>query len=243
MQFTLKNLTTPLTLAVRDCIKPRMLLLLSVPLCVAFVCVLVFWNWGIDILQSATSHYGIVHDNDNPIWTFLFDVLLVLLNSMLSLFSFIIIVVITQMILSLFYSPFLMGYLQKKYYKTVSLDAGLSFFESILMSLKLFGGFALTLLLCIPLYLIPIVNGIILFIVLFFFFKATLTLDVFGTLFSRDDSNRITKTYRLEIGILALVLYLLSLIPFINFFVAIFQILAFGHYAFLKKIHHISRVE
>lgn len=235
MQFELELIAQSYLKGARDCLKPRMLALMCVPFVVAVVVVWFSWSAFGGLLESIAQSYALVDENSSSIWTSTLGALITVLNSALNFLCFFVVVVLVQLVLSIFYAPYLMAYLHKHYYPNVRMDDGLSFWESSVALLKVLVIFFCLLLLCIPLYFIPVINGIVIFALLFFLFKSTMTLDVIGSLFSREGSLQLHKRYRIELFVLLLGLYTVSLIPIVNFFMAIFQILAFGHYAFVKK--------
>ncbi|MDE6978073.1 MAG: EI24 domain-containing protein [Helicobacter sp.] len=236
MQFELEIIAQSYLKGLRDCLKPRMLALMCVPFVVAAVVVWFSWSAFGGLLDSIAQSYALVDENSSSIWTSILGALITVLNSALNFLCFFVVVVLVQLVLSIFYAPYLMAYLHKHYYPNVHMDDGLGFWESFVALLKVLVIFFCLLLLCIPLYFIPIINGIVIFALLFFLFKSTMTLDVIGSLFSREGSLQLHKRYRIELFVLLLGLYAVSLIPIVNFFMVIFQILAFGHYAFMKKV-------
>ncbi|MDE7448231.1 MAG: EI24 domain-containing protein [Helicobacter sp.] len=235
MQFDLAVIAQSYLKGARDCLKPRMLALMCVPFVVALVVVWFSWSASGALLESMAQSYALVDANSSTIWTSTLGMLITILNSALNFICFFVVVVLVQLVLSIFYAPYLMAYLRKHHYPNVNMDEGLSLVESSVALLKVLVIFFCLLLLCIPLYFIPVVNGIVIFALMFFLFKSTMTLDVIGTLFSHEGSKQLHKRYRIELFVLSLGLYAVSLIPIVNFFMAIFQILAFGHYAFVKK--------
>lgn len=235
-QFSIGDITQSYLKGLHDCLKPRMLALMCVPIVVAAVFVWFFWGQSMGFLDSLAQSYALVDASSNAVWAFLLNALLTLVNSLIGFLCFVVAVVLVQLVLSIFYAPYLLAYLHKHYYPNVRLDEGLGILESILALLKILALFGCLFLLCIPLYFIPVVNGFVIFVLLFLLFKATMSLDVIGSLFSQEASQQLHKQHRIELFIFTFGLYALSLIPVVNFFVAIFQILCFGHYAFIKKL-------
>lgn len=139
--------------------------------------------------------------------------------------------------LSIFVSVFIVGLLtpkilsiiHKRHYQKIQFEGfgtisnGLwKLFKSAVVMVVLF-------LLLIPLYFIPFINIIAINLPFFYFFHKMLHFDVGATLLSKEQfsfiyyHNRSTMRYR------SLFLYIISLIPFVAFFISVFYIVYLGH--------------
>ncbi|WNE32774.1 EI24 domain-containing protein [Helicobacter pylori] len=139
---------------------------------------------------------------------------------------------------SIFYTPLVVSYLHQKYYPHVVLEE----FGSILFSIKYFLRSLIFMLLFLavltPLYFIPFIGvfGVFFSIIAhFLFFKNTMSLDIASMIFNHQSYQNLLKQHRLKHYRFSFFCYLLSLIPFFNFFATLLQTLMLTHYFFILK--------
>lgn len=135
----------------------------------------------------------------------------------------IILSLVGNVLISIFYTPLVVGFLHKKYYAQVPLESfgDLSFcFQHFLKQLAYLGMF---LLVCIPLYFIPFIGVFVSLIPHYFFFKNTMSFDIGSSLFIQEDYQRVQRDYRVANHKISILSYLFSLIPIFNFFATLLQ--------------------
>ena len=106
--------------------------------------------------------------------------------------------------------------------------------ESLFMTLKWIFVMLLLFVLFVPLYFIPVVNVIALNFPLYYFFHKMMNYDVGSTIATREEFVFITTFYKSELRLKTLLLYLLSLVPFVILFATVFYVIYLGHTYFLK---------
>jgi hypothetical protein len=129
-----------------------------------------------------------------------------------------------------FLTPRILAIIHKRHYKDLELYEGYgTITNSIFMLLK--SGFVMLILLFafIPLYFIPVLNVIAIAIPFYYFFHKMINFDVSSTLLSREQYKELYYKNKDNIRIKTLGLYLLSLIPFVAFFIAVFYVIYIGH--------------
>jgi hypothetical protein len=137
-----------------------------------------------------------------------------------------------------FLTPRILAIMHKRHYNNLELYEGYgNISNSIFMLLK--SGFVMLILLFafIPLYFIPVLNVIAIAIPFYYFFHKMINFDVSSTLLSREQYKELYYKNKDGIRLKTLGLYLLSLIPFVAFFIAVFYVIYIGHtyYAILES--------
>ncbi len=160
------------------------------------------------------------------------------------LFSFFIYAIGTFFVLyaSIFIAVFIIGFLtpailkelQKMHYRDVEMIGFGNPIESLFMTLKWIFVMLLLFVLFVPLYFIPVVNVIALNFPLYYFFHKMMNYDVGSTIATREEFVFITTFYKSELRLKTLLLYLLSLVPFVILFATVFYVIYLGHTYFLK---------
>ena len=86
----------------------------------------------------------------------------------------------------------------------------------------------------VPLYFIPLVNIVVFNFPLYYFFHKMITYDVSSTICTKDEAMKIKFFHATTLRLKTLALYLISLIPFVIFFAAVFFVIYLGHSYFLE---------
>ncbi len=238
MKINISRIIQSYLKAFLDAIHFKMLIILLFPFVLSVT--VVYFSWG-HILAFADSL--ILISSENAVLSFFASIASFLLSTIGLVLYIIVIALIFQMIFSIFYAPFIVSFVHNKYYSHITREEALSFIESIIYFLKIVALLLFFMILCIPVYFIPFVGHIVFFVIFFIFFKNTITLDVAAAIFCKKDYMFFLSFYKKEIWVFTLSLYILSLIPIVNFFVLIFQIAAFTHFVFSCKEKMIQGIQ
>ncbi|AFI04468.1 EI24 domain-containing protein [Helicobacter cetorum] len=166
------------------------------------------------------------------LWAFVFKGLVY----MLIIWFVILLTLIGNVFMSIFYTPLVISYLHKKYYFQVEREE----FGSVTFSIKYFLKSLIIMLvimaLLTPLYFIPIIGVFLSLIPHFLFFKNTMSLDVGSAIFKDYEKYQtLLKQYKMSHYRFCACCYLFSLIPFFNFFATLLQTILLAHYFFTLK--------
>ncbi|MDD2652390.1 MAG: EI24 domain-containing protein [Sulfurimonas sp.] len=137
-----------------------------------------------------------------------------------------------------FLTPFVLKELQARHYKDVTMTGHSNPIMALFLALKWIAVMLLLFLLFIPLYFIPLLNIVAINIPLYYFFHKMLTFDIASNICTKEESRQIGYFSGNKIMVKTAALYLLSLVPFVIFFTAIFFVIYLGHTYFseVKKI-------
>lgn len=252
-----------LSRSLKDFLTPKMLKIALVPLIVTMILIYSLFfaaaDFGITALQQAAeaSQNGqeVIIDENAPFY-FVWATYLIVFLFKYSFTSWIaafllytigsIIVLQASVILTLvvigFLTPMILGVVHKRHYSHLTLHGHGSLlsplwvlFKSSLMMILLF-------ILLIPVYFIPLLNIIAFALPLYYFFHKLLNHDVASTLLSEEEYKKIYKKEANAFRGRTLFLYLVSMIPFITLFTAVFYIIYLGH-AYLIKLEKLYEFE
>ena len=151
---------------------------------------------------------------------------------------FLIAILLTNMLFSIFYTPFIVEYVRVKSYPHLPKAEFGSLLECILVFIKNFLLFAFLALISLLLYLVPFIGSLLgsfaLFIVWYLFFKKTTFYDVGSSSMEESKFQYINQTRFFTNHAYALSANLLNYVPFFNFFLMPLQILLITHYFFTR---------
>ena len=151
---------------------------------------------------------------------------------------FLIAILLTNMLFSIFYTPFIVEYVRVKSYPHLPKAEFGSLLECLLVFIKNFLLFAFLALISLLLYLVPFIGSLLgsfaLFIVWYLFFKKTTFYDVGSSSMEESKFQYINQTRFFTNHAYALSAYLLNYVPFFNFFLMPLQILLITHYFFTR---------
>lgn len=149
--------------------------------------------------------------------------------------SFFVFILLSNLIICSFLSPLVVKYIKDKHYRDMELFDDSSFL-SIFSLLKLYISYLFMLLVCIPIYFIPVLGVCVLLFINYFFFVKCIVFDVGSLIFGISSLKQIESNNKSSIRILGGLLYGISFIPFLNFIVPFFSLIAFSHLLFAKKL-------
>lgn len=133
-----------------------------------------------------------------------------------------------------FLTPLVMRELQRRYYNDVEMVGHSNIFEMIISIIKWTAVMIVLFILLVPFYFIPLLNIIAFNLPLYYFFHKMLIFDVSSTLCSSEEEKQIRYFNKNIIRVKTLFLYLLSFIPFVVMFGAVFYVIYIGHTYFIE---------
>ncbi|WP_324170895.1 EI24 domain-containing protein [Sulfurimonas sp.] len=133
-----------------------------------------------------------------------------------------------------FLTPFVLKELQFRHYGDVDMIGYSNIFESIFLVFKWAVIMLLLFILLVPFYFIPLVNIVAFNLPLYYFFHKMITFDIASNICTKEEDKQIKYFRGSSIKFKTLTLYLLSLIPFVIFFGAIFYVIYLGHTYFIE---------
>lgn len=252
-----------LSRSLKDFLTSKMLRIALVPLIVTMILIYSLFfaaaDFGIAALQQAAeaSQNGqeVVVDENAPFY-FVWATYLVVFLFKYSFTSWIagfllytigsIIVLQASVILTLvvigFLTPMILGIVHKRHYSHITLHGHGSLLSPLWVLIKSSFMMILLFILLIPVYFIPVLNVIAFALPLYYFFHKLLNHDVASTLLSEEEYEKIYKKEANAFRGRTLFLYLVSMIPFITLFTAVFYIIYLGH-AYLIKLEKLYEFE
>ena len=137
-----------------------------------------------------------------------------------------------------FLTPIILKELRARHYDSIEMRGYANLFNSIFFALKTTLIMLLLFIALIPFYFIPFLNIIAINIPLYYFFHKMILFDISSNILTKEEAKKIAYFNANGLRLKTLFLYLVSLIPFVVFFAAIFFIIYLGHTYFLeaKKI-------
>ncbi|GLH57591.1 EI24 domain-containing protein [Helicobacter ailurogastricus] len=141
----------------------------------------------------------------------------------LLLLSVLLLSLVGNVFISLFYTPLVVCYLHKHDYANLPLENFGDFTGCIQHFLKQLAYLCMFLVVCIPLYFIPFVGVFVSLIPHYFFFKNTLSFDIGSSIYNQETYQEVLRAYKVPHHKVAIMAYLFSLIPIFNFFATLLQ--------------------
>ncbi|MFA5460486.1 MAG: EI24 domain-containing protein [Sulfurimonas sp.] len=132
-----------------------------------------------------------------------------------------------------FLTPFVLAELQRRSYSDVAMIGHSNLLYSLFLLLKSTLIMVLLFILLIPFYFIPFLNIIALNLPMYYFFHKMLIFDISSSICTKEEAKEIAYFKASSLRTKTALLYLISLIPFAIFFVAIFFVIYLGHTYFL----------
>ena len=133
-----------------------------------------------------------------------------------------------------FLTPMILKEIQIRHYPEVKLIGHSNIFEALFLVVKWVLIMIILFIVLIPLYFIPLVNIIAFNLPLYYFFHKMMTYDVSATICTKEEAKKIKYFHASTLRLKTLGLYLISLIPFVIFFVSVFYVIYLGHSYFLE---------
>ncbi|AXH15551.1 EI24 domain-containing protein [Malaciobacter mytili] len=133
-----------------------------------------------------------------------------------------------------FLTPFILKVIHKRHYSSLPMSGHGSLLSPLFILIKSLFVMVFLFIILIPLYFIPFINIIAFNIPIYYFFHKLLNYDVASTILSNEEFNVIYKKEKNSFRIRTFLLYMLSLVPFITLFSAVFFVIYLGHGYFIE---------
>ncbi|PAF51529.1 EI24 domain-containing protein [Helicobacter sp. 13S00477-4] len=162
----------------------------------------------------------------------------ILIHSLLYIllgFLILILTLIGNIFISIFYTPIVVKYLHKKYFYYIDIDSFGSIQTSIHHYIKSLGKFLLFFIVLTPFYFVPFIGFFAILIPHFFFFKNTMLFDIGSSIFNTVQYQSFMRKHKIKIYQISLMAYFFSLIPIFNFFATLLQTIIIARYLFQSK--------
>jgi len=138
--------------------------------------------------------------------------------------------IFTSLIIVGFLTPVILQIIHKRHYGYLQLEEGYdTLLGSLIKLLKTVLVMLLLLIVFIPLYFIPLVNIVAINLPFYYLFHKMINYDVSANLMTKEKFHKIYYFNKGSLRGKTLMLYTVSLIPFVAFFIAIFYIIYIGH--------------
>lgn len=128
-----------------------------------------------------------------------------------------------------FLTPMILKVLHKRHYSHLEIHGHGSLVWVTWVMLKSTLIMLLLFIVFIPLYFIPLVNLVAINLPFYYFFHKLLNFDVASTLLTKQEYTDIYKKSAFSFRFKTLILYFISMVPFITLFSAVFYIIYLGH--------------
>lgn len=133
-----------------------------------------------------------------------------------------------------FLTPMIVNILHQRHYKHLTLHGHGNLLSPLWVLVKSSAIMILLFIVLIPLYFVPVLNLIAFSIPFYYFFHKLLNYDVSSTILSQDEFKIIYKKESNSFRIRTLFLYIISMIPFITIFTAVFYVIYLANAYFIK---------
>ncbi|AXH10257.1 hypothetical protein CP960_02755 [Malaciobacter halophilus] len=133
-----------------------------------------------------------------------------------------------------FLTPFILKALHKRHYSDLQMNGHGTILTPLIVLVKSTLVMIFLFIAFIPLYFIPFINIIAFNLPFYYFFHKLLNHDVASTILSDEEYFTIHKKEKNSFRIRTFLLYMLSLVPFITLFSAVFFIIYLGHGYFIE---------
>lgn len=145
-------------------------------------------------------------------------------------FCVILLALVGNVFVSIFYTPLVVGYIRKHHYPQISKPTSLPMTAALQQFLKAFVLLCALCVVCLPMLFIPIIGGVIMLVPFFIFFYQTMLFDIGHEVLGVEQYTKLQATKRKYTT--TLLTYLLGLIPILNFFTPLLQVIILSHYCF-----------
>jgi len=140
-----------------------------------------------------------------------------------------ILAVIIAVIIVGFFTPLVVKKLKSRHYPPLAIKGHGSIFYMLMYTLKSLFFMLLFYILLIPFYFIPLLNIVAFNLPAYYFFHKMLVFDVGSTINTQEEYTRIKATVGNQIRLRTLLMYLLTLIPFVGIFFPLFFVIYLSH--------------
>ncbi len=239
----------------KDFFTSKMLKISLIPLGISMILLYILFfsaaDFGIsalqDIAQSSQNGEEVIIDDNAPfyfVWATYLIVFLFKYSFTSWIAGFLFYTVGTLLVLKIsviftiiiigFLTPIILGILHKRHYSHLTLHGHGNLLSPLWILLKSMLVMIILFILLIPVYFVPILNFFAFSLPFYYFFHKLLNYDVASTLLSDEEFKKIRKTEANKFRFRTLFLYIVSLIPFITLFTAVYYIIYLGHAYFIK---------
>jgi len=245
------------SISLKDFFTKKMLKIALLPLVVTMVIMLTLFytaaDYGFQALQQfiEASQQGqeVQVDTDAPfyfVWlmyviAFLFKYSITswlvgfLIYTVGTLFIMMFSVFLTLIIIG-FLTPMILDIIHKRHYKQLQINGFGNLFSPLFILLKCVAVMIFLFIVLIPAYFIPVINLFAINLPFYYFFHKMLTFDVASTILTQSEYKAIHKKSANSFRLRTLFLYMLSMIPSITLFSAVFFVIYLGHAYFQELI-------
>lgn len=164
------------------------------------------------------------------IFSHIVNIFVTILLYALLIFFVLILTLIGNIFISIFYTPLVVNYLHKKYYSHISLNSFGGFGSSIQYFSKSLMWLIFFIAIFTPLYFIPFVGFLVIILPHFFFFKNTMFFDIGSCIFTQSEYKEFLRHHKGKNFQITLIAYIFSLIPIFNFFATLLQTIILSRY-------------
>lgn len=241
--------------SIKDFFTSQMLRISLIPLVISMILLyIVFFSaadFGItslqDIAQASQNGEEVIIDDNAPfyfVWATYLIVFLFKYSFTSWIAGFLFYTVGTVLVLKIsviftiivigFLTPIILGILHKRHYSHLTLHGHGNFLSPLWILLKSMLIMIILFIALIPVYFVPILNFFAFSLPFYYFFHKLLNYDVASTLLSDEEFKEIRKTEANSFRFRTLFLYIVSMIPFITLFTAVYYIIYLGHAYFAK---------
>lgn len=148
-------------------------------------------------------------------------------------FGFSIYIMITPVLMLLisFYSAHIFRNIKDSHYQNITTVSSLASHRSLLMVVRFGLFYLLMMLICLPVLLVPIFGHLLYMLIGFLVFRKFLLIDMLGMIYSEDEVNRYAGVFNEQAKFVlpTSILYLISLIPIVGFFIPYISIILITH--------------
>ena len=137
-----------------------------------------------------------------------------------------------------FLTPMILKIIQKRHYPTLEFKGYGGMTSVTIVSIKSILVMILLFVVLIPFYFIPVINIIAFNLPLYYLFHKLLNFDVVSTVMTKDEGYYLKTKNKGLFRARTLFLYLISMIPFITLFTAVFYIVYLGH-GYMSKLEEL----
>jgi len=174
------------------------------------------------------------NSNDNTIFAFFVTSTIVtsiihMLFYTIGSFSMVYVSLFISLFIIGFLTPYILKTIQKKHYSNIIFQGNSSLIEPIIEIIKNIIIVFILLVMLIPFYFIPIINIIAINLPFYFLFHKMLNYDISSILIAKNEREIFKVQHKRELRLRTLLLYLLSMIPFMAIILPVFYIVYIGH--------------
>ncbi len=133
-----------------------------------------------------------------------------------------------------FLTPRILSIIGKRHYQNIPIDTNFHIFDAIVKIIKTTIVMLLLIVAMIPFYFFPLLNIVAINLPFYYFFHKMLHFDIASTITTKEQFGQIYYPNKTSMRARTLALYIVSLFPFVAFFISIFYIVYLGHIYFLE---------